>query len=127
MATTPVTQINLFNAPDQCLTAQAWQWSAVPNGNQGAAVPLASFTDRSVQVTGVQGVGGSMQLEGSNDNVNWFILRDPLGSNLVFTTIGTSNLKQILEYTRFIRPNVTAGDGTTAYTVIVIAATGARG
>jgi hypothetical protein len=104
----------------------AWMftWTAIPNGNQGATAPCASYSDRTVQITGTFGAAGSINIEGSNDGSNWFILRDPAGAALTFTS---ANLKQILEDTRYLRPNVTAGDGTTALTVIVVATSVARG
>src|SRR5258708_10216842 len=124
MATTAAPFTDLSTSPDFAKGAQLFTWTSVPNGNQGASVHAIDYTDRTVQVTGTFGVGGSVQLEGSLDNTNWFILRDPLGANLTFTAAG---LKQILENPRFIRPNVTAGDGTTALTVNVVVSSTARG
>lgn len=87
-------------------------WAAIPNGNQGdgAAGPwdTAWFV-----VTGTFGVGGSVQIEGSNDGTNWFKL-----SAAAVTSAGIVAPLGATERPKFIRPNVTAGDGTTAITVI---------
>lgn len=88
------------------------------NGDVGAASDCNSFGDRSIQVFGTFGAGGSVALEGSNDGVNWFALRDPSSTTIALTAAG---IKQVLEMTRFVRPHVTAGDGTTSLTAILFA------
>jgi hypothetical protein len=93
------------------------QWPAMANGQTGVPVDLVEFSDRSVQVEGTFGSGGSVSIQGSNDLTNWETLRDPSSTALTFTTAG---LHGILELTGQIRPNVTAGDGTTALTVTVV-------
>jgi hypothetical protein len=86
-------------------------WAAVPNGNQGDAV-AEDWVTAFFQVTGTIGAAGSIQMEGSNDNVNWVKL-SPAALTAVglFAALGTN------EHPKYIRPNVTAGDGTTALTV----------
>lgn len=87
-------------------------WPAVPNGNQGDGVAedwLTAF----FQVTGTIGAAGSIQLEGSNDNVNWVKL-----SPAALVAVGLFAPLGVNERPKYIRPNVTAGDGTTALTVI---------
>lgn len=91
-------------------------WAAVPNGNQGAAQSAPGYNDKCVHVIGTFGAAGSVAMEGSNDNVNWAPLHDTAGNAIAITAFG---LKQILENPIYIRPNVTAGDGTTALTVIM--------
>jgi hypothetical protein len=87
-------------------------WENVPNGSTGEAVQLGSYQDRSVQVTGTFGAGGSVSIQGSNDGgTTWATLSDPLGNALTFTAAG---LKQVLELTDRVRCSVTAGDGTTS-------------
>lgn len=76
------------------------------------------MSDKTVQVTGTFGAGGSVQIEGSNDGgATWHVLNDPQGTALVFTAAKT---EAILENTQLIRPNVTAGDGTTLLNVLLI-------
>ena len=91
------------------------QWLNIPNGNTGTYFQItdsvAGASDRSIQFTGTWGAGGSVQLEGSNDGVNWFVLHDPFGNSLIFTANGFA---AVTELPHNIRPNVTAGDGSTA-------------
>jgi hypothetical protein len=87
-------------------------WAAIPNGNQGDGQG-GPWVGVYFYVTGTFGVGGSVQMEGSNDGTNWFILSAPAR-----TTAGAFAPLGVTEHPKFIRPNVTAGDGTTALTVV---------
>jgi hypothetical protein len=79
---------------------------------------MPAANDRSVQVTGTFGSGGTLLIEGSNDGgVTWGTLNDPQGSALSFTS---SKIEAIQELTAMIRPRVSAGDGTTALAVYVL-------
>lgn len=89
-------------------------WSGLLNGDTGEPLEATEFADRAVQVSGTFGAGGSCALEGSNDNVTWNALNDPQGTPIAFTA---SKIEQVLETPRYIRPNVTAGDGTTSLTM----------
>jgi hypothetical protein len=86
------------------------------NGDQSSANLQPNSGDRSVQVTGTFGAGGTVIVEGSLDGTNWFQLKDAGGTLISFTAAG---LKAVLEYTTYIRFNVTAGDGTTNLTGIL--------
>lgn len=92
-------------------------WPAIPNGDDGERLELANFADRSVQVFGTFGAGGSVRIEGSNDGTNWATLTDPQGNALDITS---AKIEAITEVVRWIRPRVTAGDGTTAITVVML-------
>lgn len=81
------------------------------NGDQSSSNRQANSGDRTVQVTGTFGAGGTCIVEGSLDGTNWFQLKDTTGTLISFTAAG---LKPVLEYTTHIRFNVTAGDGTTS-------------
>lgn len=87
-------------------------WPAVGNGSQGGLHPQLLWRQVFVQVTGTFGTGGSVKLEGSNDGVNWVGLSPTaLAAAGFFGALGNG------EHPKYIRPNVTAGDGTTALTV----------
>ena len=86
------------------------KWVGLLNGDTGDAVEMAAWPDRSVQVHGTFGTGGSITFQGSNDGTNWFALTDPQGNAITKTAAG---LEAVTELTRYIRPSVTAGDGTT--------------
>lgn len=97
-------------------------WTGLLNGDDGEAVELGAFRDRSVQVVGVPGVGGSVRIEGSNDGGTTFhALNDPQGNALDITTL---KIEQLLEITHLIRPRVTAGDGSTNLAVHLFLAGG---
>lgn len=102
--------------PSQTLALNRVKWVALTTtNNDGSAVGLADFQDRTVQVYGTFGAGGSVTIQGSNDDgVTWATLTDPLGNNLTFTSAG---MKQITELPQYLRPYVTAGDGTTSLSV----------
>ena len=87
-------------------------WAAIPNGNQGDGQG-GPYLTASFVATGTFGAGGSIRLDGSNDGTNWFAL-----SPTALTAAGIFAAMGAAEHPRFIRPNVTAGDGTTAITVV---------
>jgi hypothetical protein len=97
------------------------QWT-LANGDTGQWVALPFHTDYTVEVVGTFGAGGSVQLEGSNDVVNspsvQTILNDARGKGnpLVFTS---ADIRTVLDCPTQIRPNCTAGDGTTSLIVRV--------
>ena len=82
-------------------------WSPLATGDTGEPLQGVGLSDRSVQFTGTFG-GATVVLEGSNDGNNWVTLTDPAGVALSFTAAG---LKQILQITRYMRPNVSDGAG----------------
>lgn len=105
------------------------KWAALANGDTGLPFALPQHNDKSVQIYGTFGTGGSVRLEGSDEapktvenptpvTPTWATLNNPADAPLTFTAAG---LEAVLENSSQIRPNVTAGDGTTALTVIVTA------
>lgn len=114
MATKPVTITPLPIAGGENAYVASW---TLANGDVGEAIGMEGWSDRSVQASGTFGSGGSVSLKGSNNNSTYEILRDPASVALTFTSAG---LKQVLENTRVIRPECTAGDGTTAIVVSVL-------
>lgn len=98
--------------------ANVIQWSGLLQGDDGEPFEMPSMSDRSVQVHGTFGAGGTLVIEGSNDGVNYFPLTDPQGNALSFTS---AKIEQVSEITLWLRPRVTAGDGTTSLTVTMLA------
>lgn len=98
------------------------QWTPLTTTNaDGSPVSYASNAHAgavTVQVTGTFGVGGTVVIEGSNDGTNYVTLNDAGGAALSLTAAG---LKAIRELPAYIRPRVTAGDGTTSLTVTLAA------
>ena len=83
----------------------------------GVAQEMPGSADRSVQVSGTFGTGGNLRIEGSNDGITYAVLTDPQGNALDFTT---AKIETVMEIVRFIRPRITAGDGTTSLTCTML-------
>lgn len=102
---------------------EIWQWTGLTKATDDTGDPLnkPAFADRSVQVKGTFGTGGTVIMEGSNerevDSPTYAPLVDPQGNSISFSAAG---IEQILESTYLIRPKVTAGDGTTDLTVTIL-------
>jgi len=89
-------------------------WAALANGDTGTPFDLPAHAGRTFQVTGTFGTGGSVTLEGSNVGATFFALTDPQGNAITKTAAAG---EEVTEAPRYVRPIVTAGDGTTALTV----------
>lgn len=72
-------------------------WNNLQAAEDGAAASLSKWPNKSVQV-----VGGTIDIEGSNDGVVWAPLNDPFGAAL--TTLVNGSINGIAENTKFIRP-----------------------
>ena len=103
---------------ERCMRAT---WSGLLNGDVGAPIDWPAYMDRSAQVVGTFGAGGSVSIEGSNDGVNFAQLSNPRGNAMAVTAAG---LEQIEDCAYSMQPRVTAGDGTTNLTVILFARKG---
>ncbi len=108
------------NASSRVIT---WADLTQADSDVGSAVSWVGFPDRAVQVAGTFGVGGAVVIEGSIDGSNYAPLTDPQGNALSFTA---AKIEAISELVRFIRPRVTAGDGTTSLTVSLIVRFGGK-
>ena len=94
-------------------------WAAMANGDTGAPFKLAQWADRSVHVYGTFGAGGTMILKGSNnDGTSYIALTEPQGNAISKTA---ESIEAITEIVEKVRPEITAGDGTTAITVSLFA------
>jgi len=117
MATIPHTSLQ----PDRILVdldgVRVRRWSGMVNGDVGESIVLTRFNDRTVQIGGTFGVGGTVTFTGSNDGSQWDTMRDVFN-----VAIGATSAKLITltEVPVYIRPEVT-GDGTTSITVTIAA------
>jgi hypothetical protein len=93
-------------------------WATMANGDTGAPVNFPGNADKTIQVTGTFGAAGSCTLQGSNDGVNYFALTNPTGTTIAMIVAG---IQAVTEACQFVRPAVTAGDGTTALVAVVYA------
>jgi hypothetical protein len=102
-----------------------YTWSAMTKATDdiGTAVEVPALADRSVQVLGTLGTGGSVRIEGSNqatpsaDATDWHVLTDPQGNNLDVAALKT---EAITEPVLWIRPRITAGDANTSLNVTIL-------
>ena len=112
MATRPaVTTFPFETSLDVAVTT----WAGLLSGDDGEAVRLAVYSDRSIQVTGTFG-GASVTIAGSNDGVTYHALTATSGDPLMLTAGG---LKQIVELPVFLKPRVFGGNGSTDLKVIL--------
>lgn len=96
-------------------------WVGLLNGDDGELVSIPGAADMTVQVFGTFGAGGTIILEGSCEESppsNFFQMRDQ-GDNLIAFIVADG--ESVGPIATFIRPNVTAGDGTTDLTMILLA------
>lgn len=111
MATIQFVSTNNTHKADR-MNKTTWSFTA---GDTGVALNTAGLGDRSIQLSGVWN-GATVVVEGSNDNVTWFTLNDPLSNALTFTA---DALKQISELTDYIRPRVSVGTVTSLAITLV--------
>lgn len=90
-------------------------WDGLLADDEGEAVRLAVYSDRSIQISGEFG-GAAVTIGGSNDGTNYFALTDTSGATLAVTE---ACLKQIVELPVYLKPRVFGGDATTSLTVIL--------
>ena len=100
-------------------------WANLLNGDTGSWVKAARFADKTVQViVNAAGTGDAVTMEGSpDDGTTVGDLHDAQGGLLVSALVGATitDPEIVAESPESIRPNVTAGDGTTDLTVIITA------
>jgi len=110
-------RIPVIDQPDAQSTIKRGTWTGLLNTDTGDLFQFPDWADRCIQVFGTFGAGGTILIEGSNDGVNWGTLNDTNGVALSLTA---ASLRQMSEAPLFIRPRVSAGDGTTSLTATVV-------
>ena len=119
-------EIAVVGPTEQEGTTYTHTWDNLLNGDDGERIKIPGAADRTVHVyvgAGAFGVGGSIQIEGSNKadptvDADWVVLTDLQDADLIFT--GTDAIEVIAEAPLWIRPHVTAGDGTTDLSVTIL-------
>lgn len=92
-------------------------WPSMANGDVGEAYVTPDFPDKTIQITGTFGAGGTVVLEGSLDGTNYQVLTDFTGASISLTSAA---LLGVTENVLYMRPRVSGGDGTTSLTVTVL-------
>jgi hypothetical protein len=92
-------------------------WTGIPGSDTGTAmIPMGvGSLAASVAVTGTFGTA-TVTIQGSNDNSNWFTLKDIYGANLTFTAAGLADFSTAVGY---VRPSVSSG-GVPAVNVDIV-------
>lgn len=117
MATITPTIENLKTFGDTGVHVYRWTPMTHTGSDVGAPIEMPGSADRTVQVTGTLGTGGTVRIEGSLDGSTYHVLSDPQGNAL---DINSLKIETIMEIVRYIRPRVTNGDGTTSLTVQIL-------
>lgn len=97
------------------------RFTYTPMANADVGAPIganhADYADRNVSVFGTFGAGGTVLIQGANDAaLTYHTLNDQSDNALSITTAKNEQIEQVPEHTR---PNVSAGDGATALTVVI--------
>lgn len=99
------------------------EWTGLLNGDDGAPYKCPKHADKTAQTTGTFGAGGSVALQGSNDPdaaaASFAVLHRADGAAPDANMTDAEPITP-LENPLWIRPAVTAGDGTTSLTVRVL-------
>jgi len=108
--------------------ARIVKWTGLLNTDTGAPYVCPEATFKTVHVYGTPGATPHLLIQGSDEQTynptptlltppDYQTLHDdPLGLTLDFTAAG---IKKVAESPSAIRPNVTGGDGTTTWTVVL--------
>ena len=99
------------------------QWTGLLNTDVGDAQDLSRYPDITVQASGIFGVGGTVSLQGTNDGSNFNILNDSRGEGNAMTFTAADQRQLSEGAVAGLRPNVTAGDGSTSLTITLIGTT----
>lgn len=121
MAEIPYTVENV----DGNVRVVTWGTDAAPmqNGDVGRPYTGANFSDCGYHLWGTYGVGGTVQIQGTDETAlapaHWEVTVNPAYEDLTLTS---AKRKKDVILTRSIqmRPEVTAGDGDTAFVVKLV-------
>lgn len=92
------------------------KWTALANGQSGDSASVGRWRDRTIQALGTFGAAGAVTVEGSQDGAAWGAVTD---HNAVAIVLTDNKPRVIAEGPLYLRPRISAGDGTTAINVIL--------
>jgi hypothetical protein len=102
-------------------SALTWTWTGLLNGDTGQPVAVSDALGQWLAAlnNGTLGTGGNLRWEGSVDGgTTWATLTDD--STIALNMAAIPMAKVVREKPLMVRPNVTAGDGTTNLTAILV-------
>lgn len=127
------TRIPLDDKGCNVIGALIVEWTGLLNSDTGKPYVCPHRADKSVHVYGTFGAGGNCRIQGTNNQAfdtagsaaspTYATLNDPHANALDFTL---AKIEEVLENPNAIRPNITAGDGTTSLTVSMLISSPAR-
>ena len=105
-------------------TQETVTWAGLLLGDTGAWVQNPFHSDKTVQVSGATGAGGTISIEGSNEEgplaaETIVSVLDDIISNTPLSGLGLLAMGLIGENPLWIRPIVVSGDGSTDFKVII--------
>lgn len=97
-------------------TTDRIDWAGCLNGDTGNPVNVEGAKALTVLLAagGTLGLAGNCRWEGSIDGVNFFTMNSEIGIPAVVNQIALLAPTMMKERPRFVRPNISAGDGTTS-------------
>lgn len=96
-------------------------WAGLANGDNGAFIELPFACSLELEAVGTFGAGGSMTLQGTNDKAAPSFGNLTAKSGTAVLAITAQGVRAANESPLVVRPAVTAGDGTTSLTAILVA------
>ena len=81
-------------------------WEGITENDQGSAIDVSDYPDKTVQVIGDFTSNGAITMQGSPDTSTWGTLKDTFGNDVVLTD---ATPVMIGPNTLYIRPAATAG------------------
>lgn len=117
------TRAAVITVPNVDITARVVTWSGLlqSSSDVGAGHQVADASELMALInSGTLGAAGAITWQGSIDNTNWFTLTSRIGTpaNVVQTALLTPTMIQ--ERPIYVRPSVTAGDGTTTLVAALV-------
>lgn len=91
-------------------------WAACVNADVGESIDVSGAKSLTAMLAsgGTLGAGGNCRWEGSFDNATWFTMNSDIGAPAAANQVALSAPTMLKERPRWVRPNISAGDGTTS-------------
>lgn len=106
---------------DRSVLKRTWTGAnALANGDSSQPIGLPEYADRSWQVDGTPGAGGTIIVEGSNNGGSTWWQKNDLSGGNAWSKTAVPGGDGVAEVTELERVRVTGGDGTTAFAVSVV-------
>ena len=97
---------------------QVCTWTGLLNGDTGSPIQASEMSEKTWHAFGTFGTGGTVTIQGSNDGTNWASISTKQGT-VPMTLTSTTAINTSQDRPVWVRPSVTAGDGTTSLTMTV--------